>query len=66
LFLNALHSGRVSSQKAHPMTDRFPPLRSQADLSRGARSGNRALSGPAPADVTLIAAMILVVALALI
>ena len=47
------------------MSDRFPPLRPQDSPSRKARSGSRALPAPAAADLTLFAALVFVVALAL-
>ena len=46
------------------MSDRFPPLRSQASLS--ARPRDRALPTPAPVDLTLLAALTFLIVLALI
>jgi hypothetical protein len=45
------------------MSDRFPPLRPQHPLTR---RETRALQVPAPVDLTLLAALALVVALALV
>jgi hypothetical protein len=45
------------------MSDRFPPLRPQSALTRPEA---RALLVPAPVDLTLLAALALVVALALV
>jgi hypothetical protein len=46
------------------MSHRFPPLRSQGAKTVKVLSGSRAL--PTPVDLTLVAALVLVVALALI
>jgi hypothetical protein len=48
------------------MSHRFPPLRSQDQIVSKPRSPDRALPIPAPVDLTLLAAMALVIALALI
>jgi hypothetical protein len=48
------------------MSDRFPPLRSQASLSAKTRATDRALPTPAPVDLTLLAALAFIVALAVI
>ncbi|MDZ4087406.1 MAG: hypothetical protein U1E69_11465 [Tabrizicola sp.] len=45
------------------MSDRFPPLRPQSALTR---SDSRTLPVPAPVDLTLLAALAFVLALALI
>ncbi len=42
------------------MSDRFPPLRPQTALS-----GSRSLRAPAPVDLTILAGLAFVVALAL-
>jgi hypothetical protein len=47
------------------MSDRFPPLRPQAPLSRQTQSTSRALPGAAAVDLTVLAALVFVVALAL-
>jgi hypothetical protein len=46
------------------MSDRFPPLRPQVALTDTAR--HRAHTAPAPVDLTLMAALVLVVAVALV
>jgi hypothetical protein len=48
------------------MSHRFPPLRSQDQLMQTSRTSARALPVPAPVDLTLLAALAFVVALALI
>jgi hypothetical protein len=58
-------SGRIPSQKAPIMSDRFPPLRSQADLSGQVSASSRALPAPSGIDLTLFAALVFVVALAI-
>jgi len=45
------------------MSDRFPPLRPQSAMSRPEA---RALHVPAPVDLTLLAALVLVAAVALV
>ena len=45
------------------MSDRFPPLRPQSDMTRQAA---RTLPVPAPIDLSLLAAFAFVIALALI
>ena len=47
------------------MSHRFPPLRSQDQMMQKSRSNVRALPAPAPVDLTLLAALAFVVALAL-
>jgi hypothetical protein len=47
------------------MSDRFPPLRPQSAMTRPARPSARALPVPAPVDLTLLAGLVFVVALAL-
>lgn len=47
------------------MSDRFPPLRPQAPIPHKARPSGRAVSAPAPVDLSLLAALVFVVALAL-
>ena len=59
-------SDLVSSQKAYSMSDRFPPLRPQASAPQKPRSDTRTLPVPAPVDLALLAALVLVAALALI
>lgn len=48
------------------MPDRFPQLRSQSALTDSPRDNGRALSGAAPVDLTLLAALVLVIAVALV
>lgn len=48
------------------MSHRFPPLRSQDQMMQKSRPTARALSVPAPVDLTLLVALAFVVALALI
>jgi hypothetical protein len=48
------------------MSHRFPPLRSQDQMMQTSRPAARTLSVPAPVDLTLLAALVFVVALALI
>lgn len=48
------------------MSDRFPPLRPQASVPQKTRSDTRTLPLPAPVDLALLAALVLVAALALI
>ena len=48
------------------MSDRFPPLRDQSRLQQTSGPRGQTLSAPAPVDITLLAALVLVVALALI
>lgn len=48
------------------MSDRFPPLRDQCRLQQKSGPGGQTLSAPAPVDLTLLAALAFVVALALI
>ncbi len=40
------------------MPDRFPPLRPQPALADTSRAKGRALSGAAPVDLTLLAALV--------
>ncbi|MFN3281402.1 MAG: hypothetical protein ACK40I_07020 [Tabrizicola sp.] len=46
------------------MSDRFPPVRPQSALN-GAQTRDRALPAPAPVDLTLLAGLVFVLALAL-
>jgi hypothetical protein len=46
------------------MSDRFPPLRPQAALSNATRSSSRAMPPPSAVDLTVLAALVFVVALA--
>jgi hypothetical protein len=55
-----------TARRLHPMSNRFPPLRSQDQMMSKPRSPDRALVVPAPVDLTLLAALVFVVALALI
>jgi hypothetical protein len=48
------------------MSHRFPQLRSQDQMMQKSRTHDRALPTPAPVDLSLLAALVFVVALALI
>ena len=48
------------------MSDRFPPLRTQAQIACKDRSDGRTIPIPTPVDLTIFAALVLVIALALI
>jgi hypothetical protein len=64
LLLTLAHNLVVTSAKRlRPMLHHFPPLRSQATMIGKTRADSRVL--PAPVDLTLLAALAFVVALAL-
>jgi uncharacterized protein YaaQ len=48
------------------MSHRFPPLRSQDQMMQKSRTNAHSLLVPAPVDLTVLAALVFVVALALI